>query len=179
MKERTLVIIKPDAIERKIVGKIIENLEKKGFRIVAAKILKVGREMAQKQYPKSKSQILGMGNKTLGATPKKEIKRIFRTENPWKIGLMLRRWLIEYIISAPVIAIVFEGENAVKRVRELAGFTDPIKARKGTIRGDFGIDSILKANRERRAVKNVVHVSGSREEARKEIKLWFKKNEIM
>lgn len=178
MKERTLIIVKPDGMKRKLVGEIISRYEKAGLKIVSMKMMEVKRNFAEKHYPKSKQQILGMGHKTLNAAGEEEAKRIFGTIDPWKIGLILREWMVKFLISYPVIAFILEGEDAVQLVRKVTGFTDPSRAEKGTIRGDLGIDSIINANREKRATENLVHASGSVEEAEKEIKLWFKKNEI-
>jgi len=180
--ERTLVFFKKDAIERKLVGEIIATFEKAGLKIIAMKMIKVNRKLAEKQYPKTEEQIVGMGNKTLKAVRESgrydEVKEIFKTEDARKIGLILRRWMIEYLLSSPTIAMILEGKNAVELVRKIVGYTDPIKAEKGTIRGDFAADSIAQANSEGRAVKNLVHASGSKEEAEREIKLWFQSKEI-
>ena len=83
--------------------------------------------------------------------------------------------MLQFIVSTPVVAMVLQGEDAVQKVRKIAGYTDPSKADKGTIRGDFGADSIAKANSERRATENLIHASGSVEEAQQEIALWFEK----
>jgi nucleoside-diphosphate kinase len=106
------------------------------------------------------------------------VKKIFGTTDPKKIGMKLRKWLIEFITSAPVVAIVFEGDDAIKTVRKVTGFTDPSKAEEGTIRGDFGDDAINIANKEKRATRNLVHASGNPEEAAKEIALWFTDEEL-
>jgi nucleoside-diphosphate kinase len=116
-----------------------------------------------------------MGNKTLGANGEKRAKEIFGTIEPKELGLQLREWMLQFITSTPVVAIVLEGEDAVQKVRKIAGYTDPSKADKGTIRGDMGVDSIAKANGEHRATENLIHASGSVEEAQQEIALWFSK----
>jgi len=183
MNEQTLILVKPDGVERKLTGEIVCRFENSGLKIVALKMLRSNRTLAEKHYPKTKGQLVGMGNKTLKATLEKygnleKVKKIFRTENPYEIGKTLRKWMINFLISGPVVAFVLEGEKAIKKSREISGYTDPIKAKKGTIRGDFENDSIARANKERRAVKNLVHASGSLEEAKRETKLWFKKNEF-
>ncbi len=180
--ERTFFMIKPDGVKRRLVGEIIKRIENAGLRIVAMKMVKVSKKFAGRHYPKTESQIVGMGKKTIQASIQngrfEEVKKIFGTENPRKIGLILRKWMIDFLISGPVVAMVVEGKNAIKKVREITGYTDPSKAKKGTIRGDLGRDSIVKANKERRAVRNLVHASGSKAEAEREIKLWFRKKEI-
>jgi len=183
MNERTLILVKPDGVERKLTGEIVCRFENSGLKIVAMKMLKPNKELAKKHYPDTKQQLMGMGNKILKATLEKygsikKVKEIFKTENPYRIGKILRKWTIDFLISGPVVAFVLEGENAIQKARVISGYTDPSKAEKGTIRRDFGKDSIAKANEKRRAVKNLVHASGSSEEAKKEVRLWFKKNEF-
>lgn len=172
MIERTLVLLKPDAIERKLVGRVISRFEDEGFKISEMKMRKVDEKFAEQHYAATDEQIIGMGNKTLEATGD-EAKKLFGTDDPRKLGEMLRQWSINFISSSPVIAMVLEREDAIAYARKIGGFTDPSKADKGTIRHEFGRDSILKANRERRATENLVHLSGNKEEAGKEIKLWF------
>lgn len=180
--ERTLFLIKPDGIERGLAGEIIKRIEDAGLKIIAMKMVKVDKNFAEEHYPDTESQLVGMGTKTLEAAKEagafEEIKEIFGTDDPKEVGMILRERLVKYIISAPVIAMVVEGENAIEKIREISGYTDPAKAEKGTIRGDFAEDSIMVSNREGRAVRNLVHASGSKEEAEKEVKLWFKSKEI-
>lgn len=181
--ERTFVMIKPDAMKKNMAGEILKRYQEAGLRVAAIKIMIPDKDLAEKHYPKSEKQLTGMGKKTIqssiDADKKSSLIEIFGSEEPMEIGLLLREWLVKYITSHPVIAIVLEGENAVKKVREITGFTDPSKAEKGTIRGDLGIDMIEKANKERRATENLVHASGSLEEAENEINLWFTKEEIV
>ncbi len=177
MIERTLVVIKPDGVKRDLENEITSRYERAGLKIVAKKSLQIDRKMAEKHYAATDEQIVGMGMKTLNASKENdkldEMVKIFGTDDPKKIGTQLRGFMIDFITSGTVVAMVLEGENAIQKVRDITGFTDPAKADKGTIRGDFGQDSIVKANSEKRAVANLVHASGSREEAEREIKLWF------
>lgn len=175
MKERTLVVIKPDGVKRNLIGKIVSRFEDAGLKIVEMKMVKIDKKMAGKHYTASDAQVIGMGNKTLAAGGEKRAKELFGTVDQRKIGMELRKWMIDFITSGPVVAMILEGENAIQKVRSVTGFTDPSKAEKGTIRGDFGTDSIVKANEERRATENLIHASGSKEEADREIKLWFGK----
>lgn len=179
--EKTLVVLKPDAVERGIVGDIITRFEKVGLKIVATKMLRPTKELADKHYPKDREEfITGMGNKTLdnykelGKDPKKE----FGEDDPHKIGLMVQKWLVEFITAGPVIALVIEGPHAIKLVRKICGFTLPSTAAPGTIRGDYSFDSSSLANAEKRPIKNLVHASGEQEEAEYEIALWFEDDEI-
>ncbi len=181
--EKTFVMIKPDAIKKILIGEIIKRYQNGGLRIVGIKIVHPDRKLLEKHYPDADSQVVEMGNKTIQSAkdmgkPEK-IMELFNTEDPRKIGLTLREWCIKFMLSSPVIAIVFEGEDAIKTARKLTGFTDPSKADKGTIRGDFGEDSIDSSNSERRATENLVHASGNEKEAQNEINLWFAEEEIV
>lgn len=180
--EKTLILIKPDGVKRGLIGEIINRLEKTGLKLVALKIIKPTKELAEKHYPKERKEFIdGMGNKTLenykeiGLDPIK----MLGTDDPHKIGLMIRDWLIEYITSDPVVAMVWEGPLAVSLIRKIAGHTLPFKAECGSIRGDLAFDSSALANTQKRAIKNLVHASGSKEEAEYEIPLWFSKEEIV
>jgi nucleoside-diphosphate kinase len=135
--EKSLVLIKPDAMQRNLAGKIISRLEEAGLKLSAAKMLHMDKELAQRHYAIH------------------EDKPFF--EN-----------LVSYITSAPIVALVLEGENAVALIRETMGPTDPAKAESGTIRGDFGLD----------IERNSVHGSDSPQNAEVEIKIFFGKDEI-
>lgn len=175
--EKTLIVVKPDGVRRGLVDKIISYYENGGLKVVVKKTLTIDREFAEQHYAATDKQIVGMGNKTLQASKEsnklEEMKRIFGTDDPKKIGTMLREFLVKFITSGPVVAMILEGENAVQKARRITGYTDPSKAEKGTIRGDFGQDSITASNSQKRATENLVHASGNSEEAKREIKLWF------
>jgi len=135
--ERSLVLIKPDAIERGLVGTIIRRLEEVGLKLVAMKMLHMDKELARRHYAIHQD------------------KPFFNS-------------LVNYITSAPIIAIIFEGKRAVEVIRQTMGATDPAKAKAGTIRGDFGVD----------IEHNTIHGSDSTETAAEEIKLFFGEGEI-
>ena len=180
--EKTLVLIKPDAMKRNLAGHLIRRYLEAGMKIVGIKMVRVDKTLAELHYPASEKQIVGMGKKTIQSAHESgkphTIMERFGTEDPKEIGMELRSWLIDFITSTPVIAMVLEGEDSIQTVRKITGFTDPLRAEKGTIRGDWGEDSIEKANEEKRATKNLVHASGNKEEADVEIKLWFSEGEI-
>jgi nucleoside-diphosphate kinase len=138
MTERTFAMIKPDAVERGLIGQVIARLEDKGLKVVAMRMLRVDRKMAERLY---------------------EIHR----GKPFYDGLM------EYSMSGPVVAMILEGEDAVKRLRQAIGATDPAKAEPGTIRHEFGL-SVL---------KNVIHAADSPENAEREMRIFFEKSEIL
>ncbi len=162
-KQRTLIMIKPDAVERKLSGKILNRFEEAGFTIVKLRKGRLSQELVKKQYRSTETQLTGMGKKTIEsmtvAGKAQEIQTLFGTIDPYKIGEQLIEWNRKFMSSSDVIAMILERENAVLKGRELIGKTDPSMAVNGTIRGDFGEDSILKANLERRATRNLVHAS--------------------
>lgn len=179
--EQTLIVLKPDAVTRGLIGDIISRFEKVGLKVVAARFLTVHKELADKHYPASREEWLKMmGEKTLenyekfGVDPIRELG----TKDTLEIGKMIREWLIGYITSGPVMSVVLEGPHAVELVRKICGPTLPLIASPGTIRGDYAYDSSYLANSAKRAIKNLIHASGSVEEAQYEIPLWFSSAEI-
>ena len=135
--ERSLVLIKPDAMQRGLAGTIISRLEKEGLKLVALRMLHMDRALAERHYA-------------------------IHRDKPFYEGL------VDYIISTPIVAGVFEGEGAVELIRKVMGATDPARAEAGTIRGDFGLD----------IQRNSTHASDSVENAETEIKLFFSDDEI-
>ena len=140
---RTLGIIKPDAIKRRLFGQIIARIEKSGLKIVNIKMGRMSKKVARKFY----------------FHIKKKDKVIYNQ-------------LIDFISSSKLIFLLIEGKNAARKLRKIVGATDPSKAKKGTIRRDFGIDSIEKADRNERSVYNLIHATDE-EKAEKEVKLFF------
>lgn len=180
--ERTLVVVKPDAVVRGLIGEIIKRFESVGLKVVAAKFTQADKKLAEKLYPTHREEFIkGMGEKSLKDYEKFGVDPIKQhgTADPSKIGLEVREWLVNYLTSGPVLAVVLEGPHAVEVVRKLAGSTKALEAEPGTIRGDFTYDSSYLANTGKRALKNLVHASGSLEEAQYEIPLWFSKDEIV
>lgn len=180
--ERTLVLLKPDAVERKVVGEIISRFENAGLTFVATKLVRVERELAEKHYPHDRHEFIkGMGHKSLDSYKEagKNPVETFGTDDPHEVGLQLQKWLVDFLVSGPIVAVVLEGPNAIAKVREIAGHTIPAKAEPGTIRGDYSDDTALKANSEKRSIKNLVHASGDKTEAEFEIRLWFSEDELL
>lgn len=164
MYQETLVILKPDSLERNKVGTIIKYYEDAGLEILDMKFYKkVDQEKLKRHYPDSMAA--SIGKKAKAAVPS--------IKDPDKHGLKVLSALRRYFSRGPVLAIKFGGEDAIKKVRKITGYTDPSTADKGTIRGDLGIDSIEKSTSEGRAVENLVHASGNVEEAEAEISLWL------
>ena len=181
MEERTLIIIKPDAVQRGIVGDIISRFEKVGLKFIGMKMIVPEDDRLAKHYPTDRHEFIeGMGNKTLtnyqelGMDP----EPVFGHADAYKIGLQVREWLVEFMKSGPVIAAVLEGPHAVETVRKIRGYTLPSAAQPGTITGDYSFDSSALANAGKRNIKNLVHASGNKEEAEHEIPIWFEADEL-
>jgi len=179
--ERTLVLLKPDAVQRGLIGEIIKRFESAGLKIVALKLVQPGRDFIAGHYSGSDDWIRGMGQKTLDSFREfgMDVKAELGTDDPYQIGQTVRGWLIEYVASSPVVAMVIEGVHAVSAVRALIGFTIPARAAKGTIRGDFSVDSNTLSTLEKRSTKNLIHASGELDEAAREIAYWFKPEEVL
>jgi nucleoside-diphosphate kinase len=180
MSERTLVILKPDAVKRGLMGEVLQRLEKVGLKVVAGKFIQIDRELASKHYPDSVEWKKTVGQRTIEDCQKYGIDLMANmgTTDPLAVGEIVKKWNEEFLMSGPVFAMVLQGVNAVERVRTLAGVTVPTKAAAGTIRGDYSLDSAIAANQRSRAIYNLIHASGSVEEAELEIALWFKPDEI-
>lgn len=179
--EQTVVLVKPDGVKRGLIGEIISRFEKRGLKVVGMKMVWVDEGMVMKHYPTSRKEwVQGIGEKTLkaykeyGTDPKEHLG----TLNPYEIGLQVCKWLVDYLTSGPVVAMVIEGPHSIAAVRKIAGYTYPDTAIPGTIRGDYSIDSPDLANMTKRSGMNLIHASGNIEEAQFEIQLWFRKNEI-
>jgi nucleoside-diphosphate kinase len=181
--ERTLVLIKPDGVERKLVGEIISRFERAGLKIVGLGIVVPSKKLIDKHYPKDHKWIENLGYNLIKTAEEAKIKinlqKDYGVNNVYELGLKIRKWLIDFMSSGPVVKIALEGPQAIAVVRKLVGKTIPFLAEPGTIRGDFSIDNPILANLEKRAVKNLVHASGNKKEAEKELKLWFKKSELI
>lgn len=178
--ERTFTMIKPDGTCRGIVGEVISRIEKRGLKIVALKMVKPNIEHVDSHYPKDEAWVARLGEKgftvfdELGIDP----KEIMGTRDKLEAGKQVREWLINYMTEAPMVAMIVEGVHAIEMMRKIAGPTLPSKAEIGTIRGDFSVDSPMAANVNKRAVKNVIHISENKEEAAHEIAHWFSQEEI-
>jgi nucleoside-diphosphate kinase len=138
------------------------------------------REQIDNHYPKDKKWIKRVGQKTIANYNKYnlDIKKELGTDNPLKIGDMVRGWLIDYLTSGPMVKMVVEGVHAIDMVRKITGDTMPSKAEMGTIRGDFSVDDATAANQEKRSIHNIVHASETPEEAEHELGFWFAAEDI-
>jgi nucleoside-diphosphate kinase len=143
-------------------------------------MLRAPRELLERHYPAEEDFLRTIGGKTKEAFEAYglDVRERMGTEDPVEVGRQVRGWLIEFMASGPVVAAVLEGVHAVSAVRKLVGKTLPIFAEPGTIRGDWSTDSPTLANLEQRPVRNLVHASGTVEEAEFEVRLWFREEEI-
>lgn len=175
MIQKTLVLIKPDAMERKLAGEIISRFERVGLKMVDCKLVQADKKLASLHYPVTNEWLNKVGNNTLSDSKKYGVsaKEIFGTENAMDIGKMVHEWNMVFISSEPVLAMVWEGTHAIEVVRKLCGPTLPLLAPPGTIRGDFSSASALSENALKMPIRNLIHSSGTKEEAKREIKLWF------
>ncbi|MDP2730793.1 MAG: nucleoside-diphosphate kinase [Dehalococcoidales bacterium] len=165
MLQQTLIIIKPDGVSGGFTDEIIRRYEAVGLKVVKRKDITAPLPIVEKHYPMEPAYLRSIGEKTIAAG-----QQVKSAEDQ---GRKVVTWLRKFITSGPIVVMVLEGEDAVAVARKTTGFTDPAAAEVGTIRGDLGTDNILDANREERPVWNLIHASGSSEEAAKEINLWF------
>ncbi|MCX6767553.1 MAG: nucleoside-diphosphate kinase [Candidatus Micrarchaeota archaeon] len=178
--ERTFVMLKPDCVQRGLAGEAVSRLERTGLKLVALKMVKPSKDFVEKFYPSSDEWLRAVGGKTLenyekyGIDAEKEVG----TKDALKIGKMVKKWLVDFISSAPVVAMAWEGNHSVDIVRKIVGHTLPLSAAPGTIRGDYSVDSSDSANARKRPIRNLIHASGTVEEAKHEIGLWFSEKEI-
>ncbi len=175
--ERTLVIIKPDGIQRGLIGEVMRRYERTGLKLIGIKMLVPTEEMIEAHYTLDPEWKLKTGEKNLKAYRDKGLKPPH--DDPIKQSNMILKKLKNYMASGPVVAMVWQGAHAVGIIRKITGGTEPLMSDVGTIRGDYVLDSYKMADDDMRAIRNIVHASGSVKEAEDEIGYWFKKEEII
>jgi len=151
MVERTLVLLKPDAVKRGVMGEIITRFEKVGMKVVACRLAWVDADKAKQHY-----------------TEDITVRR----------GEHVRNFLVDFITSGPVLALVIEGVDAIENVRMMVGATEPKSAAPGTIRGDYSHVSYKHADEKKKVVANLIHASSDAADAEREILVWFRADEI-
>lgn len=176
-QEKTLVIVKPDGVQRGLIGEVIKRYEQCGLKLVALKMLIPTKKIALDHYSVDPEWTLKTGTKSLEAAKARGQK--LASEDPIVIAENIRKTLVNYMSSGPVVTMVWQGMNAVGIVRKITGSTEPLSSTPGTIRGDYTIDSYRAADADHRSVRNIIHSSGSVEEADKEIEIWFDNKEII
>jgi len=178
--ERTLIILKPDAVKRGLIGKVIETFEQVGLKLIAAKMLKPTADVIKNHYPGTAEWIREMGEKTLASFKQSgdDVMKTFKTEDPSKLGQFIYERLIKYWMEGPIVVMVWTGPNAVTVARKLRGHTIPALAVPGTLLAQYSFDSSPLSASLDRVVKTFIHASGSTDEAEREIKYWFGKQEF-
>ncbi len=175
--ERTLVIIKPDGVQRSLVGEVIKRFENVGLKLIGMKMMVPNAEKIEEHYTLDPQWRQVTGEKTIASYKAKGMAP--PSEDPLAITAKILANLKKYMTSGPVVFMVLEGAHAVKIVRKLGGGTEPLSSDVGTIRGDFVLDSYQMADVDGRAVRNILHMSGSVDEANAEIKHWFTDAELV
>jgi len=179
-EEKTVLLIKPDGVKRGLIGEIISRIEKRGLKIISLEMIQATKEQVDRHYPKDEKWIRRLGEKTLknyetfGFDAQKELGATDTLE----IGKMVRGWLLDYMTSGPMVKMIIKGIHAIDMVRKLVGKSIPAEAEMGTIRGDFSVDDATAANRDKRAIHNLVHASETAQEAENELNLWFALEDI-
>lgn len=172
INERTLILLKPDVVARGIIGEIIARFERVGLKIVAMKMLAATKEQLEEHYHKEDEWLIRKGKSII------KNKGYASDYDPKKAGKEIVQGLMSDIMLYPVVAMVIEGHNAINVVRKIVGPTNVEEAFPGTIRGDYSHDTYRLANISNRPILTIVHASGNVEEAKKEIDIWFKPEEI-
>lgn len=175
-KERTFVILKPDAVQRGLMGEIIKRFENTGLKMVALKMIMATEDQCWEHYNKDEAWFLKKGanimknREDLGMPIEKEVL---------EYGKDIIRALVKFMTAGPIVSIVYEGNQAVGIVKKFVGGTEPLTSEVGTIRGDYTLDSYELSSYDDRAVRNLIHCSDVVEEAEREIKIWFSEEEIL
>jgi nucleoside-diphosphate kinase len=175
-QERSLVLLKPDTVQRSLVGEVIKRFENTGLKISAMKMIVPTEAQLLVHYNKDDAWYLRKGE---GVVAELTAQGQGITKEPIEYGKDIIRTIVRYMTAAPVVAMILEGNKAVSVVTKIVGTTEPSTSDVGTIRGDYTVDSYSHATFENRAVRNLVHQSESPEEAEREIVIWFKDEEVM
>lgn len=175
-RERTLILVKPDVVQRQIVGEILSRFERKGFKITGMKMLNATKEQIADHYTAEESYLIETGEKAKkGAIARGEDVSNW---NSLEKGKEIRKNNIVYLTCGPIIAMVLEGHGVISGVRKILGSTSPADGDVGTIRDDYSFDTYVLADYISRATRTMLHASDSVENANREIKIWFKENEL-
>lgn len=175
-EEKSLLLLKPDVLQRQIVGEILSRFERKGFKIVAMKMLNATKEQVGEHYIDDDAYSIETGEKAKKGA-------ILRGQdvsdwNSLEWGRTIRKRNIAYLTAGPIIAMVLEGNGVIAGVRKILGSTSPADGDVGTIRDDYSFDNYALADVVSRATRTMLHASDSPESAERETKIWFSKNEI-
>jgi|TARA_Y100000310_G_C20670831_1_gene810180 nucleoside-diphosphate kinase len=176
-KERSLILLKPDAIQRSLIGKIISRFEQSGLKIIGMKFIHATEEHAQSHYPLDEAWAKNVFDKTKAAYDK--AGKPYKHPDHMSLGKELQNWLMTFLKEGPIVALVLEGPHAIELARKMIGHTEPKQALPGTIRGDYAsIESYPLADEKQRVIRNLVHASDTPENAAREISVWFTESEL-
>ena len=176
IKEQTLVIVKPDGVQRGLIGDIISRIERTGLKITALKLIIASEDVLWQHYNKDDAWFIAKGTTAIESLTAQGLPI---EKEAIEYGKDILRANIEFMTSGPVIAFVVQGNQAVGIVKKLVGGTEPLTSDVGTIRGDYTVDTYALANSSSRAVRNLLHCSDQVSEAEREIQLWFSETEII
>lgn len=174
--EQSFVIIKPDGVQRSLIGEIIRRLERTGLKLVALKMMIPTEEQCWTHYNKDEAWYLDKGT-TLVAN--RRAAGLTIDKEPVEYGKDIVRQLVKFMTCGPVVAMIWQGNQAAGIVKKIVGATEPLTSDVGTIRGDLTVDSYELSNLDGRCVRNLIHCSDKSAEAQREIKIWFKDEEIL
>lgn len=174
--EKTLVLIKPDGVVRGHVGDILSRFERVGLKITAMKMVLPQHDDVDRHYALTEEWMQAVYDKA--SAKYKELGQDFPFPDHKAYGGAIKKGLVDFLKSGPIIAMVLEGEQAVALVRKLVGATEPMSSAPGTIRGDFSPDSYSLANAQDRPLRNLIHASGTVDEAKFETGIWFTESEL-
>ncbi|MEK6924985.1 MAG: nucleoside-diphosphate kinase [Nanoarchaeota archaeon] len=178
MIEKTLILLKHDAVYRGLVGRIITRFEDIGLKITAVKMILPDEKLAQNHYFLDEEWAKAVYDKTKLSYEKDG--KIFPYKDHMEFGKQIQSWNINFLREGPIIAMVLEGPHAIEIVRKIVGSTEPKSSPPGTIRGDYAMmESYAIADVKNRVLRNLIHASDSTKSADREIALWFTQKEIL
>lgn len=175
-RERSLVIIKPDGVQRSMMGEIIQRIERTGLKMVAFKFLVPTEAQSWEHYLKTDEWFISKGGRIVA---ERTAHGLPIEKEPIDYGKAIIDTIVRYFTSGPVLAFVVEGNQSIAIVKKLVGSTEPTLSDVGTIRGDLTIDSYALSSLDERAVRNLVHCSDNVDDAEREINIWFSPSEII
>ncbi len=175
-KERTLVILKPDAVQRGLIGEVIKRIENTGLKLVAIKMVNATSDQLWKHYDKDDEWFLKKGTRTI---EERTAMGMPIEKEAIEYGKDIIRALVQFMSCGPIVPMIWEGNQAVGIVKKIVGSTEPLSSDGGTLRGDFTLDSYELASLDSRAVRNLIHCSDPVSDAAREIPIWFTETEIL
>lgn len=175
-KQRTLVLLKPDAVQRSLVGEILERIERTGLKFTALKFLVATPDQLVRHYNKDEQWFKSKGERVVAD---RKLHGMTVDKDAMEYGKEIIDLIVKFMTAGPILAFIVEGNESVAVVKKIVGATEPKTSDVGTIRGDYTVDSYDHSSVQNRAVRNLVHCSESPEEAEREIQVWFKPDEII